>query len=291
VEKETLIGIEHEELPPPAVPVPYTGDPYIVTAEGLPEWARTEAHVMDIEELKKAPKDRFVVPNDFEEFCTWKPDYILMWVKKRLNRYVVDDEVEDWAQELRTHLLSLPQKSKHRTTGKKDIVQTFDPLKHYGANEARFRNYINLCLANKFIAMRSKFVRDVLCSPSNLLLRGQMENGDFRSMDDEYCHSHSAYLREAAKVAEKQASDTALRHEFENFVRREDPKLLPATEALRATGTHVDAAIWLGITQHEFGRMLRRLRQLGKCFLSGEPVPKHRPYKKRIGKTAHFSRS
>jgi hypothetical protein len=81
-------------------------DAYIVTAEGLPEWACTEAHVMDMEELKKAPKDRFVVPNDFEEFCAWKPDYILMWVKKRLNRFVVDDEVEDWAQELRTHLLT-----------------------------------------------------------------------------------------------------------------------------------------------------------------------------------------
>jgi hypothetical protein len=122
--------------------------------------------------------------------------------------------------------------------------------------------------------------------PANLSLGGQTENDDFCNADDEYCHSHSAYLREAAKASEKQAHESALLQEFVNFVQSEDPNVLPILEALLATETQGDAANRLRITQREFGRMLRRLRQLGKCFLSGEPVPRQRiPYKTRIPKT------
>jgi hypothetical protein len=32
----------------------------------------------------------------------------------------------------------------------------FNPRKHYGANQARFQNYINLCLMNKFRTLYSK---------------------------------------------------------------------------------------------------------------------------------------
>jgi hypothetical protein len=81
-----------------------------------------------------------------------------------------------------------------------------------------------------------------------------------------YCHSHSSHLRETARTSESQAYDRARVQEFENFVRREDPKLLPAIEGLRETGTQGDAANWLGNTQDEFVRMLGRLRQLRKYF-------------------------
>jgi hypothetical protein len=63
--------------------------------------------------------------------------------------------VEDWAQDLLIHLRYLPAASKHREAGKEDIVQTFDPCKHHGANSARFFNYINLCLGNRFRTMYS----------------------------------------------------------------------------------------------------------------------------------------
>lgn len=39
----------------------------------------------------------------------------------------------------------LPPTSKHREADKEDIVQTFDPARHHGANQPRFLNYINLC--------------------------------------------------------------------------------------------------------------------------------------------------
>jgi hypothetical protein len=65
-----------------------------------------------------------------------------------------------------------------------------------------------------------------------------------------------------------------------------DPKALSTIETLMASGTKADAADLLGVTESELGRTRNRLRQLAKCFLSGEPVPKQRkPYKKRIAKT------
>ena len=83
--------------------------------------------------------------------------------------------MEDWTQDLLIHLSRLPLTSKYREAGNEDIVATFDPVKHYGANEARFRNYINLCLTNKFRTMHSKRMKDPLCRPGNLSLTADCE--------------------------------------------------------------------------------------------------------------------
>jgi hypothetical protein len=236
--------------------------------------------------------DGFVVPRDFEEFYQRFPDYVRKWVSKHADRSAPNQDVEDWTQDLLIHLQHLPETSKHREAGKNDIVQTFDPVKHYGANEARFRNYINLCLTNKFRSMHSKRLKDVLYHPGNPSLDGQAEDEEFRSVDDEYCHLHSAYLRQRAKASEKEACDRAFLEEFMNFVRREDPLVLPMIEALPATGTLGDAVDWLGITESEFGRMRGRLGQLAKWFQSGEQVPRQRkPYKKRVVRSKEFSGS
>ena len=89
-----------------------------------------------------------------------------------------------------------PATSKYREAGKKDVVQTFDPLKHYGANEARFRNYINLCLGNKFRTMYSTRMKNPVCRPGNLSLTTHFDETDRDQIGDEFCHSHSAYLKE-----------------------------------------------------------------------------------------------
>jgi hypothetical protein len=226
--------------------------------------------------------DGFVVPKDFEEFYERFPDYVRKWVSKHADRSAPKEDLEDWAQDLLIHLYHLPQTSKHRESGKEDTVQTFDPVKHYGANEARFRNYVNLCLTNKFRTMHSKRTKDALFYPGNLSLDGQTDGEDLRSVDDEYCHSHSEYLRRVANASEKQAHDRTFLNEFVDFVRQEDPKVLSAIEAVLATGTYRDAADWLGITESGFGRRRTRLNQLAKCFLNGEPAPRQRkPYKKR----------
>jgi hypothetical protein len=193
----------------------------------------------------------------------------------------VQGDIEDWTQDLLIHLSHLPLTSKYREAGKEDIVATFDPLRHYGANEARFRNYINLCLANKFRTMHSKRMKDALCRPGNLSLGGEKADEDLCSVD-ELCHKHSAHLRAAQKACQKQSHDRAFLQEFLNFVRREDAKALPTIKALMTTGTRGEAAYWLGVAGLEFDRLHTRIRHLARCFLSAEPVPnQRRPYKKR----------
>jgi hypothetical protein len=230
--------------------------------------------------------DGFVVPSDFEEFYERFPDYVRKWVSKHAERSAPREDLEDWTHDLLIHLSCLPPTSKHRQAGKNDILQTFDPMKHYGANEARFRNYINLCLANKFRTMHSKRMKDAMCCPENLTFDEQTQGEDLRSVDDGYCHSHSTHLRMVAEASEKQSHNRAFLQEFVDFVRREDPLVLPMFEALPATGTVGDAVDWLGITESEFGRMRGRLGQLAKCFMSGNPLPRQRkPFRKRIAKT------
>jgi hypothetical protein len=225
--------------------------------------------------------DGFVVPKDFREFFRRFPDYVHRWISKHAPSSATVEDKEDWTQDLLIHLSCLPLTSKYREANKKDIIATFDPLRHYGANEARFRSYINLCLANKFRTMHSKRERDALCRAGNLSLGGEIAGEDPCSVD-ELCHKHSAHLRAAQKSCQKQSHDRAFLQEFLNLVRREDAKALPTIEALMATGTRGEAAYWLGVAELEFDRMHTRVRRLGRCFVSGEPVPKQRkPYRRR----------
>jgi hypothetical protein len=77
-----------------------------------------------------------------------------------------------------------------------------------------------------------------------------------------------------------------------DFVRRKDPEVLSAIDAIGATAAQADAADWLGITKSEFGRMRTRIGHLAECFLSGEAVPRlRRPYKKRVARSNQFSDS
>ena len=67
------------------------------------------------------------------------------------------------------------------------------------------------------------------------------------------------------------------------FVRREDANSVAAIESLFVGGTQEAAAQSLGMTEAQFSRAHNRLLQLGRCFLSQEPVPRQRkPYKKRV---------
>jgi hypothetical protein len=234
-----------------------------------------------VKDGRSVGSDGFVIPKDFAEFHERFPNYVHRWVSKHAATSASQGDIEDWTQDLLIHLSSLPPTSKYREAGKEDIVATFDPLRHYGANEARFRNYINLCLANKFRTMHSKRMKDALCRPGNLSLGGETADEDSCSVDD-LCHKHSAHVRAAQKACQKQSHDRAFLQEFLNFVRREDAKALPTIEAVMTNGTRGEAAYWLGVAELEFDRLHIRVRHLARCFVSGEPVPKQRrPYKKR----------
>jgi hypothetical protein len=227
--------------------------------------------------------DGFVVPKDFDEFHERFPQYVRNWVNRHADRSAPKEDLEDWTQDLLIHLQHLPATSKHRVAGREDIVQTFDPQKHYGANQARFQNYINLCLTNKFGTLRSKRMKDALSQPGNMSLDTHREWEDACSVDDEYCHAHSEYLREATNASEKRDRDRVFVGEFVDIVRGEDPSSVAPVEGLLSTGTQEGAAESLDMTETQFIRTRNRLRQLGRCFLNGEPAPRQRkPYKRRV---------
>ena len=221
--------------------------------------------------------DGFVVPKDFDEFHERFPQYVRNWVNRHVSRSTPKEDVEDWTQDLLIHLRCLPATSKHRETGKEDVVQTFDPHRHFGANSARFFNYINLCLGNKFRTTYTKRMKNPLCRPGNLSFSTHFDEMDRNQIGDEFCHSHSAYLRKRCVRQEKQRDDGHLIGEFVDFVRREDSSVLPAMETMLTTATG----------NADFCGKRSRLRQLGRCFLESEPVPKQRrPYRRRVKRTA-----
>jgi hypothetical protein len=226
--------------------------------------------------------DGFVVPKNFNEFHERFPQYVRNWVNRHADRSAPSEDVEDWTQDLLIHLHYLPPTSKHRQAGKEDIVQTFDPIKHYGANSARFFNYINLCLANKFRSIYAACMKNPLCHTGNLSLSVQRDGENWGQVDDECCHAHSEHLRNAAERLDKQGQDRKRIAEFTDFVSREDSGVLPAIGAISATGSHRDTAEFLGITDAEFARMRTRLRKLAGCLENGGTVPRQRkPYAKR----------
>jgi hypothetical protein len=226
--------------------------------------------------------DGFVVPKNFDEFHERFPQYVRNWVNRHVNRSVPKEDAEDWTQDLLIHLRCLPATSKHREIGKEDVVQTFDPHKHFGANSARFFNYINLCLGNKFRTIYTKRMKNPLCRPGNLSLATHWDEVDRDQVGDEFCHAHSTHLRKRCERQEKQREDWNLIGEFVEFVRRQDSDVLPVMGAIAATGTSGDGAELLGTTEADFSRMHTRLRQLGTCFVDGGPVPRQRePYRTR----------
>ena len=173
----------------------------------------------------------------------------------------------------------LPATSKHRELGKEDIVQTFDPCKHHGANSARFFNYINLCLGNRFRTMYSARMKNPICRAGNVSLGGHFDESDSGQVDDEFCHTHSAYFRGVCQRQERQRDASHTLTEFVEFLRREDAGVLPVMGALAVTTTPAAATELLGA---DFCRVRSRLRQLGRCFQTGDPVPrKRRPYRSR----------
>jgi hypothetical protein len=103
--------------------------------------------------------DGFVVPRNFDEFYERYPKYVLNWAKKRINHFQVDEEVEDWAQDLLIYLKFSPARSFNRGEANKvcrGVIEAFDPGEQGGASEPIFRRYLNAVLAQLFNARLSR---------------------------------------------------------------------------------------------------------------------------------------
>jgi hypothetical protein len=197
------------------------------------------------------------------------------------------EDVEDWTQDLLIHLRCLPAISKHRQAGKEDIVQTFDPHKHYGANTARFFNYINLCLGNKFRTIYSKRMKNPLCRPGNLSLSTHFDETHRDQIGDEFCHSHSHISEKGASGKRDSATTSTGLASSWTLCDVKIRMCSPQWGRFQQRGRPAIGAELLGTTEADFCRMRSRLRQLGRCFLKSEPVPKQRrPYRRRVKRTA-----
>jgi hypothetical protein len=237
--------------------------------------------------------DGFVVPQDFTEFTQRFPKYIDSWVRRRLGGQGIEEDIEDWRQELIIHLKYLPPTSKHRGLGKEDVVQTFNPFAQYGASERRWRHYINNCLANKFNTIHGKKIKNPVCRPGNLTVASMTSPDHTGEVSDEYVYSKSEYLSNATDREEKNKNDMSFAKRFFDYVQVVEPEVFPILEAVyiagsstdtvkefcktcsrlattkeRAEGLHTDHEI--GLSQKEFNRARNRLKALGVAFLKND---------------------
>jgi len=216
--------------------------------------------------------DGFVVPNNFAEFYERFPNHIRQWVKRHADRSSNED-IDDWTQDLCAHMSSLPATSNYRRAGKQDVIQTFDPFRHYGANLPRFLNYINRCLANRFLTIRAERMRNPLSHAEPLLCP---QIGEEASSDDEFCAVLVDKMKAVHLGSRKQVEDKLLITEFVDFVRIENPQLVSVLGTMAMTATQTEAARKLGTTGADVERLYRQIRNLGRSFLSGKrPTPRN----------------
>ena len=226
--------------------------------------------------------DGFLVPRDFGEFFERDPFWVCRWVTKRVGRRFGRDGVFDLEQELLLYLCALPSKSRFREEGANgrsmgcaDIIQCFDPVRHYGATAARFHNFLNLCLRNRLSTILMKRRREPLCDPRNLSLQNfevPPENAETpiapSEIDEAYLLRHSNGFAAAVRRRERAENPILRRYvgEVEEFAARENPQLLTAIQAIQRTRTLREAERSSGMTSREFRRCRRELSLLRQGF-------------------------
>ncbi|MGD1108424.1 MAG: hypothetical protein ABR865_15385 [Terracidiphilus sp.] len=200
--------------------------------------------------------DGFIVPNSFSEFYQRFPNYVADWVRGRVRDCVSATEAEDWTQELLLHLAALPSTSKFRRDGKQDVIQTFSPDRMHGANEARFRSFINQCLGNKFNTLHAKWRKRPLSNPRNLPLDVGVEIG----VSDEFCYANSAYLQEAGRRSREREEQRFRLGEFVRLGEPSIPGLRRFVLAFKETGSWKETSSLIGHERCELSK--RSVRQL-----------------------------
>jgi hypothetical protein len=228
-------------------------------------------------------EDGFIVPKDFGEFFERYPLRVRRWVTRQLHRRFGQDAILDLEEDLLLYLCTLAPKSRFRRKGTNgrpegctDVIQCFDPVRHYGATAGRFHNFINLCLANRLNTILGTQRRNPVCDPRNLSIANVEVSQETRcgselvgEVDEAYLLRHSwTFAGECRRRAH--AEDAVLRayiREFEQFVEQTDYKLLAVVRAIRRSATLRDAEKSIGMANHEFRRCRQELSLLKDRFL------------------------
>lgn len=231
-------------------------------------------------------EDGFLVPKDFREYFERDPLRVRRWLRRRLAGRFAEETVADLEQDLLLYLCSLAPDSRFRQKGTNrrpegcaDVIQCFDPARHFGASAARFHHFINLCLANRLSSILAKQRRNPLCDPRNVSLanfeisletRGSPEHAG--QVDEKYLLNHSRIF--AREFHRRSQIEDAVREisagELGRFVVRGSSKLLPIREAIGQNG-HVEDAN----TASDFQTDCRHPRRMKKRFFN-RGIPAHK---------------
>jgi hypothetical protein len=228
-------------------------------------------------------QDGFVVPKDFEEFYQRYPTRVRRWLIKKLHKRTLDDSVLELEQELLAYLCCLPRESKHRQRGMnghaegcRDVIQCFDPVKHYGANGRRFFNFVFLCLTNRLSTILTKQNKEPVCQTQTVGISDGVhsqvagQEHSRQEVNSEYVCEHSSVLGHYRKEGcTEPYFQRILIGEFKTFLRRNAPDLLPVIEAIANTATMREAGKSLGINEYFLNQRRQRLQVLRDHFLNG----------------------
>jgi hypothetical protein len=151
-------------------------------------------------------------------------------------------------------------RARNTADGKEDVIQTFSPDRMHGANEARFRSFINQCLSNKFNTLYVKWRKRPLSNPGNLPFEADAEHG----VSDEFCHSNSTYLRQAGCRRLEREEQRFRLGEFVRLGEASIPGLQVALEAFHRTGNWKETTMIF--SRPRCDTIQRRARKLGKAL-------------------------
>ena len=99
--------------------------------------------------------DGFVVPLSSNEFFVRYPDYVRSVVYQQVHRRLgwsrlSVDIYEDIISEIHVFLSTLSPKRAGYSSGKRDMVQLFDPLRSHGAEKGKFFAFMNQVIISRF---------------------------------------------------------------------------------------------------------------------------------------------
>ena len=234
-------------------------------------------------------QDGFVVPANFIEFFERYPVYVRNWVSKKLRKCSSHPDVEDWTQTLLTHLYQLHhgrtikggEGEEDREIGGTlyklgftDVIHAFNPWAQHGASARRFFNFVNTCLGNKYISLRSKYGKDAtshslfsLDSPTPI--QGMDESNGPISREYLLMDRSSLYRDQVAENRPLTADDVFVQ-QFRDFVERKDPNLLPLVSAIMNKDKVDEILEVLGYDQNRYLRDRKKLIRLSKSFQAGD---------------------
>jgi DNA adenine methylase len=201
--------------------------------------------------------DTFVLPKNFLEFYQRYPNYVRLFVERKMRwsremareapKYTVFvTTVEDYTQDLLMFLSSLPADSKYRAMGFTDPIQLFNPSLWGSVTSGKFFAYIKMILSNKFMTLRTHEYKDALPYADKVLGAANLTTDfDETSVDLQ---------------------------RFRSFIERERPVLLPTFDSFFIGDRGIESY------ENKRARLVNTLRE----YIRYGKVPKKRKeYKKR----------